>query len=161
MVWVNNDGLPVKFAEDTSVSQNGGESTTDGNDRVVTIRFDYTDLAATGTEAIIAEGVTIPDGAHLVSADITVTEAFTSGGAATLTLGLIDTDRSTAYDADGIDATIALTPLNAVGKTVSCDGAVIGTTISNGGTALHVTATEGTAAFTAGAAQLVIKYFMP
>lgn len=160
MSWTNDDGLYIRFGTEKTVPALGGESTTDGNNRVVTIDLSYSDLAATGTEKIISEGTTIPDGAVIKSATFHVSTAFTSGGSATLTFGLIDSDRSTAYDADGIDATIAVAALT-VGTTITCDGAVVGKAISNSGTPVYVTATEGTAAFTAGAGQLVIEYYIP
>lgn len=160
MSWTNNDGLFIRFGADKATARNGGESSTDGNDRVVTIPFDYTDLAATGTEGVLAEEVRIPDGAVIKGADLTVSTAFASGGSATLSLGLIDVDRTTAYDADGIDATIAVAALTE-GATIACNGAAVNAKISNAGTAVLVTATEGTAAFTAGAAELVITYYMP
>lgn len=160
MSWMNDDGLFVRFGTEKPEPALGGESSTDGFKRKVTINLKYSDLAATGTEKIIAEGVFLPDGAVLDSATFTVTTAF-AGATATLTFGLIDSDRSTAYDADGIDAAIAVTAIDAVGDTINCDGAVVGTTISNSGTPVMVTATEGTAAFTAGEGVLELEYFMP
>lgn len=159
MTWTNNDGLYIRFGTEKPVVSLGGESSTDGNNRVVTVDFAFSDLAATGTEKIIAEGVIIPDGAVVKSASLHVSTAFV-GATATLTLGLIDTDRSTAYDADGIDAAIAVAALTA-GATIACDGAVVGNLISNSGTGVMITATEGTAAFTAGVAQLVVEYYIP
>lgn len=159
MSWYNSDGLYVRFGTEKTVPALGGESSTDGAKREVTIDFDYADLAAFGTEKIIGEGVVIPSGVFLESATLVVETAF-AGATATLSLGLIDTDRSTAWDADGIDAAIAVTAIDAVGDTIACDGALIGTTLSNsvGG---YVTATVGTANFTAGKARLTIVYYHP
>ena len=159
MSWNNDDGLYIRFGTEKPVVALGGESTTDGNNRVITLDLTYADFAATGTEKIISEGLTIPNGAFVKSAVFTVSTAF-AGATATLTFGLIDSDRSTAYDADGIDAAIAVTAIDAVGDEITCDGAVVGTVISNT-TPVYVTATEGTAAFTAGEGQLVITYYMP
>ena len=160
MSWLNNDGLYIKFGTEKVNPRLGGESSTDGNNRVITVDLTFADLAATGTEKIIAEGVFIPDGAVLKKATFHVSTAFTSGGSATLTFGLIDNDRSTAYDADGIDAAIAVAALTA-GATITCDGAAVGKVIANSGTPVMLTATEGTAAFTAGAGQLVVEYYIP
>ena len=159
MAWTNNDGLYIRFGTERTVPALGGESSTDGNNRVITLDLTYDDLAATGTEQIISEGTTIPDGAVIRSASFHVSTAFV-GASATLTFGLIDTDRSTAYDADGIDATIAVGALTA-GATITCDGAAVGKLISNAGTPVYITATQGTAAFTAGAGQLVVQYYIP
>lgn len=159
--WNNDDGLYVRFGTTKTVEANGGESTTDGKKRTVTVRFKYSDLAAAGTEKILLEGVTIPSGAFLESATLTVLEAFdSSGNTATLSLGLIDSDRLTAWDADGIDATIAETAIDAVGDVITCDGALIGTVLSNSVPG-YITATVGTEAFTAGKAELDVVWYQP
>lgn len=160
MAWNNDDGLYIRFGTEKQEVTHGGESSTDGNNRVITVDLDYTDFAATGTAKIIAEDVKIPDGAVVKASTLHVSTAFTSGGSATLTLGLNDTDRTTVYDADGIDATIAVAALTA-GATITNDGAVVGKLISNSGTAVLLTATVGTAAFTAGKGQLVVEYYIP
>ena len=159
MSWYNDDGLFVRFGTEKTEVTLGGESSTDGMERKITVDLNYNDFGAVAAEKIV-EGVVIPDGAVLKSAEIHVSTAFTSGGSATLTLGLIDTDRSTAYDADGIDATVAVAALSA-GATITCDGAVVGTLISNSGTNVMPTVTVGTAAFTAGEGKLEITYYIP
>ena len=155
--WLNDDGLFVKFGTDEAAVTRGGEDATNGDTHVVHIDFDYSDLAATGTEKIMADNVTIPNGAFIKAATLRVSTAF-AGATATLSIGLIDQDRSTAIDADGIDATIAVTAIDAVGDEVNCDGALVGTTLTNTGL---ITMTEGTAAFTAGVAKLTVEYYMP
>lgn len=160
MAWTNNDGLLIRFGADKAVTRTGGESTTDGNDRVITLDFDFNDFGAVGTETVLGEEVKIPDGAIIKSANLSVSTAFTSGGAATLDLGLIDVDRTTVYDADGLDAAVAVAALTE-GATIVGDGAAVEAKVNNAGTAVLVTSTVGTAAFTAGAAQLVITYYIP
>jgi hypothetical protein len=159
MAWTNNDGLVIRFGAEKATPAFGGESSTDGNNRVITLDLAFSDLAATGTEKIIGVGSPIPDGAVIKTAKFHVSTAFV-GASATLTFGLIDLDQTTAYDADGIDAAIAVGALTA-GATITCDGAVVGKLVSNSGTAVLLTATEGTAAFTAGAGQLVVEYYIP
>jgi hypothetical protein len=85
-----------------------------------------------------------------------VTTAFTSGGAATLTLGLQQKD-GTIIDADGIDATIALAAL-AANLAVACDGALVDGTATVGSADAYLSVIYGTAAYTAGAAKLVLEY---
>lgn len=158
MSWINNDGLKVEFGTEKTVSAYGGESSTDGNDRVITLDLVYSDFAAFGTTKIIGANIPIPNGAVIREASFHVSTAF-AGATATLTFGLYDTDETTVYDADGIDAAIAVAALTA-GATITCDGAVVGVPISNT-TPVIVSALVGTANFTAGAGQLVIKYYMP
>jgi hypothetical protein len=157
--WMNDDGLYIRYGTTEVDVALGGENTTDGDVRHLEIDFDFSDLAAYGTAKIIGEGVRLPVGAWLKSATLLVTTAF-AGATGTLTLGTIDTDRSTVHDADGIDAAIAVTAIDAIGDTIACDGALIGTVLANT-TPLYITATVGTAQFTAGAAKLTIEYFIP
>lgn len=159
MVWTNNDGLRIKFGAEKTVPALGGESSTDGMNRTVTLNVDWDDLAAFGTEKVISEGVFIPSGAVLLSSEFHVSTAF-AGTDATLTLGLVDEDRVTEYDADGIDVAVAQTALTA-GATIVNDGAAVGKVIANSGTPVMITATVGTADFTAGKGQLVVKYYIP
>jgi hypothetical protein len=156
--WDNADGLHIKFGTSEAELTVGGESSTDGNRRVIDLKIDYSDFGATGTETIVADNVNLPDGAFLESATFLVTTAFASGGSATLTFGVINRDRSTAVDADGIDATVAVTAIDAVGDSIACDGALVGTTLATGGL---ITSTVATAAFTAGVGNLRLVYFMP
>jgi hypothetical protein len=147
MSYTNDDGLYIKFGTAKVEPANvGGQLKSYGENRVVEITFAYDDLAATGTEKILGDQVGLPDGCVLEKAEFFVEEAFV-GATATLSFGVIRRDRSTAVDADGIDQTIAVTAIDAIGDTVTCDGALIGTVLTNGGL---ITATEGTAAFTAG-----------
>lgn len=156
--WLNSDGLYLRFGTDEDTNTvTAGEFNVVGENRVTEIVFDYADLAATGTATILANTVAIPAGARIEKANLYVETAFASAGSATLTIGTIDQDRSTVIDADGIDAAIAVAALTA-GATIACDGAQVGTTLAN--TAL-ITATEGTAAFTAGKGVLRIFWYIP
>lgn len=124
------------------------------------LTFDYEDVNSGGqlTAARDFNGVaTLPANSFIVKATLEVTTAFTSGGAATLTIGLVEPD-GTAIDADGIDAAIALTAIDAVGERVLCDGALVGALAGIGTAAGQIIATFGTAAFTAGAARLIVEY---
>lgn len=162
--WANNDGLLVRFGTSEGEAQFVGEYRGHGrlHEVEVEVLFSKLDDVAVGTEQILSDTVRIPATAHVESATFYVETAFDSAGdTATLTFGLIDEDRSTAYDADGIDATIAETAIDAIGDTITCDGAVINTTISNGGVPLLVTATVGTEAFTAGKGWLTLRYYIP
>lgn len=158
--WMNNDGLFVKFGSQQAVVGGGGSFSVEGEFTTVEIDIRYNMLNAFGTRTILDETVRVPNGVLLTSAEFEVVVPFTSGGAATLDLGFYDTDRTTAYDADGIDAVIALTAIDAVGETVTCDGALINTILANN-TPNLISATVGTADYTAGRGKLRLKYFVP
>jgi hypothetical protein len=100
--------------------------------------------------------LTIPAGSLVKSCYLEVSTAFTSGGSATLQLGVQGTDGSTV-DADGLD-TIAVAALTAGSWTV-CDGALVGTTV---GTAdVQISIDDAVAVFTAGVGRLVVEYVEP
>ncbi len=98
----------------------------------------------------------IPANSIIVRALLKVGTAFTSGGSATLELGVQGLDGSTV-DADGID-TIAVAALTANSWTVT-DGALIGATV---GTAdVQISIDDAVAVFTAGTARLIVEYIEP
>lgn len=131
MVWQNDDGLTVRFGTEKPVSDLGGEQVF-GIKHVITIDFDYADLPAhTAGAKVMSRGSKLVPGHYLESATLTVLEAFDSGGSATLTIGTIDTDESTTWDADGIDVAIAETAIDTEGEIVNCDGDQVGSVLSN------------------------------
>jgi hypothetical protein len=155
--WVNNDGLFIKYGTTEAATKQAGEKTAYGQFRQTVLEIDWNDLEAFGTTTILSDTVTLPAGAHIQSAELYVVDAFV-GATATLTLGLLDQDRSTAIDADGIDAAIAVTAIDADGDTIACDGALINTTLANTGL---FTALVGTANFTAGKGRLTVNWYIP
>lgn len=156
--WMNNDGLYIKFGAKEAEPAHGGEYRWNGPLTKVEFDIDFDRLEAFGTATFLSDTVTIPNGVRLEKAELYVETTFTSSGSATLDLGLYDTDRATAYDADGIDSAIAIADLTA-GDLIECDGALVGTTLANNTPSL-VTATVGTADFTAGKAKLRLYYYV-
>lgn len=152
--WTNSDGLFIKFNEDEAKQHKVGQYQADvAGLHVIEAEILWSDLAATGSTTILSDSVYLPSNAFIVGATFQVETAFV-GATATLTFGTLRKDRTTAIDADGIDATIAVAALTA-GATITCDGAQIGTRLSN---PALLTALEGTAAFTAGKGYLRITY---
>jgi hypothetical protein len=160
--WTNSDGLKVKFGLDESKkAKEGMIPSANGTDK--TIEADIVGVDLTATSATLNGGgvhsVVIPAGALIRRATLITEVAFTSGGSATLNLGLKKISDDTELDHDGIDATIALTAIDAVGETVTCDGALVA------GVALtadaYLVADYDTAAYTAGRAKLIIEIVMP
>lgn len=152
--WHNNDGLLVKFgSSEAEMKTVGSYADFDGGRQILEVEFNYDDVTALATETILSDGVRIPAGVMLEKAEFVVETGFDSGGAATLSFGLIDEDRVTAFDADGIDATIAETAIDTPAETVVCNGAVVGSILTNSAPML-VTATVATALFTVGKGRL-------
>ena len=151
-IWTNDDGLEVRFGLDRTTEQPSGR--TAGEEKVLVWHVaDATELGDTDTAAVAGDEAFIPAGAVIKDAYFVVDTAFTSGGSAVLDLGLKQA-AGTNIDDDGIDAAVALAALGA-DAVVACNGALVGTRLANNS---YVMATYDTAAFTAGAGKLVIKY---
>ena len=157
MSYTNADGLRVLTNDDQGALKYQG--TTAGSNRQVVV-FEipaFTALGTTFTSANIdLNNPVIPAGSLILSATLVMTTAATSGGSATLTIGTYNA-AGTAIDADGIDATVALTAIDAIGETVRCDGAHL-TTAGYVSENAYIGAIYATAAFTAGAGKLYIEY---
>jgi len=158
MSYTNADGLQVLTNGAAGVPKDEGTTSVSA---IKTMVVKIGDATALGSSAATPDDHDpfIPAGSFIKSASLVVTAAFTSGGAATLTIGAYD-QAGTAIDADGIDAAIALAAVGA-DKAVACDGALVGGTATVGSDDAYIKANYGTAAFTAGAATLVIEYIEP
>jgi DUF1009 family protein len=160
--WTNSDGLVVGFGthtEDNDVVAVSGS----GTHKTFYLEVVGTDLVDTIAVANLKpQSALIPRGSTITAASFKVVEAFTSGGSATLDIGLFGT--SVVDDADGIDVDIALTAIDAIGDVVVCNGAVVGGVVAVGATAnedCHLTASYETAAFTAGKGILTVEVIVP
>lgn len=111
----------------------------------------FDDLPAEGLDQLIQR---IPANARITSATLRVITAFAGG--TSYNIGLFEED-GTVIDADGIDAAIALTAIDAIGETVDCDGALVGNTAGIG-TAAGSVRIAATGTFTAGKASLIVEY---
>ena len=155
MSYTNADGLFVITNNAQGAVRDNGLNAQNG---VKTMVFELKDATKLGTSDVNPQpnDAFIPAGAYITKASLVVTTAFTSGGSATLGIGLQEAD-GTIIDADGIDAAVAVADL-AANKAVVCDGALVGGTATVGADNSYLSLVYGTAAFTAGAAKLVIEY---
>ena len=156
----NFDGLRVnynlKLAETnpTGVSCNNLEK-----GMVVEIdTSDFRDLTTAGNTS--GRDAYVPAGSYITRAFLMVEEAFTSAGSTTLDIGFAEDD-GTVIDADGVDAAIAKTVIDAVGDVVDCDGALVNGVVTVGTANAFPYITVGTGPYTAGKAKLVIAYVTP
>lgn len=157
MSYTNSDGLFI--LTDGAQGSIGGEGVSARSTRqTLVVDITSANTASTfGASNIDQLAPTLPANCIIVNADLVITSPFTSGGSATLTIGTYNA-AGTAIDADGIDAAIALTAIDADGDVVQCDGAQVSGLLTVGGAAAYVGWNWGTAAFTAGAAKLIIEY---
>jgi hypothetical protein len=170
--WTNSDGLVVGFGTHTEDNSSPAVSGT-GTSRQLQFVLDATvvpDTASATNGIATPQAAIIPRGSVITRATITVLEAFTSGGAATLDLGLWTRGLATDVvdDADGIVSAVTIAELTTVGEIHLCDGALLplATSASTlvGATGLGdcvVTAEWATAAYTAGKGIVRIEYEVP
>jgi len=166
--WVNDDGLTVRFGTGEAEVARGGQVGGVRENHTIVVELIATDLKAyddaTDPTTVLDWNTRIPAGAFLKSAELQVLTAF-AGATATLDIGLVQaSDQEAAFtdeDDDGIDAAVAVTAIDAVGDTIACDGALIGTVLGADAGGYLVSAEAGTASFTAGEARLVIEYYIP
>jgi hypothetical protein len=157
---VNDDGLEVRYGTSKATKLKGGDLKTFGD--LQEIRMTITGTEVPSTDAPLDKKVTIPSGSYIESATLTVgATAFTSGGSATLDIGTMVDDGDGTYstkDDDGIDAAIGKSTLAANAR-IACNGAQINTVVSSSdGLPLPISVGYGTAVFTAGVAELVVRY---
>lgn len=159
-VYTNSDSLSIRFGTESSRVSRVGSPKQAGNKQQINAIIKWDELEAFGTVTLLdpLRQCAIPNGAIITSANFVVTTAFTGAGA-TLTLGTYKVDGTTEIDENGIDDTIALTAIDAVGETVTNDGAQVA------GTAMtfdaYLVAKVGTANFTAGQGTLSVFYIIP
>lgn len=159
--WHNSDGLFIKFGVDEADVRTGGEM--QGYGPHVVVELEIPAMSVLTTTAAILEGwddIFFPDNARIEEVQVVVKTACV-GATATLDIGLVDEDRSTAVDDDGFVAALAVASLDAAGETTilrvgsTSAGALIGTTTT---AKTRPVASYNTAAFTAGAIWVRVLY---
>lgn len=165
-LWNNLDGLPIKYGALEATAGTAGEYVTNGPRRYVeVILADLTTL--TTTAAVVDYNVWIPKNARIEQVDVVTVTAATSGGSATLTIGLMKKDAlsqagyATLYSATGLISALAITAFDAAGETnvitvgSTGAGASIGTTLTE---KVLISAKYTTAVFTAGKLAIRVYY---
>lgn len=161
--YLHGDGTYQKFGTAEGASGAAGEySTLAGRRQIEVVINDLTTLTTTAT--IVDDNTWLPKSVRIEQVDVIADTAATSAGAATLTIGLVQEDRSTAVDATGLVNALAKTAYDADGETniltagVSGAGTAVGTTLSASYPKSYITAKYTTAAFTAGKLTIRIHY---
>jgi hypothetical protein len=163
MGWTNSDGLYIKFGTEEATAATSGMYNKLDNEHEAEVVLTLTALG-TSAARVGSETLVIPSGARITKVTVLNQTAATSGGSATLNVGLQRLDRSTELDYDGLLVTAPLADFNAAGETkeyiigVTGVGALVGTTTAYPG---YITADYDTAAFTAGVVRVKIFYYFP
>lgn len=166
-VWLNSDGLAVKFGTTEGTAGTSGEvGEQAGNVRILEVRIpDLTVL--TTTAVILDQNAYLGKSSRIEWVDVVNTYGATiTGTGATLTVGLMKTDQTTLLSATGVLAAAPLTDWATAGTIkryqvgVTGAGAYLGLPASD--TAVcYLTAKYGTAAFTAGSISIRIGFTHP
>lgn len=160
--WLNNDKLYIKYGSTAATAAQAGEYRFDGAQHMAEVTVDLTTL--TSTAAIISDSYRFLKSARIEKVEVVTDTAATSAGSATLDVGLIQADRSTAVDNTAFVAALAKTAVANAGQTTvltqgsTSAGTAIGTTTGATAASSYVTARYGTAAFTAGKVRIRIYY---
>lgn len=169
--WTNPDGLRVYFGPSEATVTRVGEYKylTDGGNHVTEVIVALASLptVASGNQQILSETI-IPNGAFIEAVDILVLKE-TAGANANFNLGLVDQDRATEIDFDGLLAAADVfnggTDLGMVeryekdgGAVTTEGGALIGTKITNSGLLVGF---ADTGDFTAGVLRCKIHWYIP
>jgi hypothetical protein len=161
--WHNADGLYVKFGSDKGTAGRGGAYNVGGPYNVIELKI--TGTALTSTAAIMSDVLWIPDNCRVDKVEVVAETLMDSAGAgATLDIGLIAKDRSTAVGGgdDGLVAALAEASMDPAGDTQTIIvghaqvGADIGTTITTG--PAYITANYNVEAFTAGVIRVRVYF---
>lgn len=159
MSWVDNTGLLNKYGTEQTVTSTGGEYKTFGEAREIEVKIDLTTL--TEAETIINDNIFFPVGMVIQEVEIYVDTAAATGTG--IDIGLIQTDRSTEIDYDGIVAASLTATLTKGAKLLLVKGSTsVGALITNGTTTTsvgHITCSRtSSTAFTAGVIRVRIRY---
>lgn len=163
--WTNDDGLYIKYGPTEATVVKGGEYMVTGPLHMLEFTVTLADLGSSSAPTILSDTVTVPSTARLERAEVMCQTAVTSAGSgAKLNVGLIDQDRTTAIDIDGIVDSLAQTAFDVAGENALVPvggtgaGADLGTTPGNAGLVCAYYETE---AFTAGVVVIRIFYYIP
>lgn len=174
-IWVNGDGLAVKFDRDKAAKPAGG-AISKSDKHLIEFEIGYAQ-ALTATPTILnpetgSYGVMVPEGLRIEAIEITAETAFTSSGTigtSTLVIGLKKwSDRTTELDHDGFTTTSFVgSRLDAAGERTYVEvgstgaGALLGTTIAENGIIVVSNSQHASHPYTAGKALVRIFGYYP
>lgn len=167
--WHNSDSLFVKFGTDAGVSTHRAGTygnPANGSEMITEVVVNLSSL--TQTETILNDVAFIPANAHITWVEVVTIIAAATGTA--IDVGLINRDRSTEIDYNGLLAAFETGDMNAVGETrrfyethtvpasITGTGALVGQEMTTaGGGYLSASMTDATS-FTAGKVKIRVAY---
>lgn len=161
MVWVNKDGLRVKFGTEEAEAARVTEVTGGSDTRVIEIVVDSNSLPAVADNSVIIDdSYVVPKGVVFQSVTITSSDAFTAG-TGVLNVGLVDADGGTdILDVDALVAAATVAELNAGGTNDSgwVGSGLFGLPLAE---PAYLTWEVDTAAIVGGSATIRIEFSIP
>jgi hypothetical protein len=162
--WVNSDGLVVGFGTHSSDNMVPAVTSEKGAVKTMQMLIVGTQVPSSWTSSTVPpQAAQIKRGSYIQRAKLVVQQVFTSGGAATLSIGTYSPTATTDVAA-GLLSAAALTTIDAVGEVSVLAGTLVNGTIAVGATSdsdVIILPIFGTAAFTAGRAVLTVEYVEP
>lgn len=168
MAYFNTDGLYIKMGREEGAQAKGGTYRTHGALQQTEVKLDLVTDSLVATSIVGSSsgqlGTIIPGGVRIEAVEVITETAVTSGGSATLDVGLVRLDRTTEIDNNGLVAALAIASFNASGERVYLTngvtgfGALVGTTTTFPG---YIVSNYGTAAFTAGKVVVRVYWYRP
>ena len=134
MVWVNPDGLVVRFPGDDRIVH-GGEYPGAGTLREIEVEFDFADIGTTAT--LLDYNIIVPSNSRIQEVILIAETAATA--ATSFDFGLVRLDATTELDHDGLINDVPLANLNVNGEQNAFTagstnaGALLGTTTTRAG----------------------------
>lgn len=157
--WYNSDGLYLEFGTTKPAVAIAGNYKVFGDLNEVFIDLDLTTLTSTAT--IIDNNFKFPTGMRIQEV-VVVTHTAATGTSTSFDLGLIQEDRATEIDYNGILATFPKTSCDAVGEqtTTTVGGTGAGALLGTSTTAVgYLTANTNASTFSAGAVRIRVRYY--
>ena len=163
MTWMNDDDLYLKYGTEKTVPGVAGEYRMVGSQRMIELRFTFSNLPAVASnDEIASDTLIIPNGAFIEAVEVVVpfTAWDSAGDAFIFNLGTIDADdRTSNLDTDDFIVAATQTEMNTGGTNVAgWVGDGVGTAMV--GNKL-LTWEQDAAAATAGDSVIRIYYQMP
>src|SRR6478736_3768928 len=121
MSYLDNSGLLIKIGTEVATPSTGGEYKTFGELREIEVVLDLTKATAIGTPYVVNDNIFFPKGVVVQEVEWYASVAG-AGSSSTLDVGLMNTDRATEIDYNGLLAAVAVGTLTAGTKTVVVKG---------------------------------------
>lgn len=165
--WTNPDGLVVGYGPHSSDNDVPAVTSNETAVKVMTVMITGKALEASASltaASLHPNAAVIKRGSIIQRAKFETVVPF-AGASSTLNIGTYKAGVIGTVDvAAGIDATVAIAAMDAIGEIVVCDGTLVNGVIPCGATSdsdVEIVAGYGTAPFTAGVGILTVEYIEP